>query len=166
MNVPRLFLLKDLFLMKAMSHTDGRREENKPALLSHSAKASSPLSLGQEGQVPDLYPSSTGSPQLLLTPKPKVSLWKTDTTRYSWEQQSPGHPLWLHLKVALQEMEDTGRRARNALCMPYGSSTVPAVCFLTASTHSSRSRPTLLLSLIYHKKEQTMVSLTLENTDR
>lgn len=71
--------------MEAMSHTDGRREENRSALLSHSAKASSPLSLGQEGQVPDLYPSSTGSPQLLLIPEPKASLWKTETTKGSWK---------------------------------------------------------------------------------
>lgn len=55
-----------LFLVKDMNHTDGRREEDRPTLPSHSAKANSPLNLGQEGQ-PKLCPSSTVSPKLVLT---------------------------------------------------------------------------------------------------
>lgn len=77
-------------------------ERRQPALLSHSVKANSPLSLDQEGQVPVLYPSSIVSPKLVLTPKLKAS-W----AGCSWEQQSPRH-LWLRLKVALQETDTTG----------------------------------------------------------
>lgn len=60
--------------MEAMSHTDGRGEENRSALLSHSAKASSPLSLGQAGQVPDLYPSSRVTPASSHTRNKSVTL--------------------------------------------------------------------------------------------
>lgn len=117
-----------------MPVAEGRKTDSvTPESLSQGQLSFERIREDQEGQVPDLYPSSMVSPKSCSHSQTQIT---TLEYRHNWMLVgSPGHPLWLHLKVALQETDNTGSCTQNALCMPYELQVCSTVPVLASHQH-------------------------------